>query len=137
MPAAGILASKRGSTLALALGLTFLIFVITTASLVRVASSYTQVTTRHNQTSALYLAEAGIAKAAAQLAEDSAYSGEKGTQLPTGTFDVTVQPQGGSYVVTATGHANSALRNKPKKTVRATVVPAGGSARISNWREDP
>ncbi len=132
----GLLRSKRGSTLAAALALAFLIFAVTTASLLRVASSHAQITLRHHQASALYLAEAGIAQAAARLAVNPAYSGETGTRLSTGAFDVSVRPAGGRYLVTSIGYAASPLNKKPKKTVQAVLRVGGGSIVVTDWKED-
>ncbi len=129
---------NRGGTLAAALALAFLIFVITTAALVRVASSATQVRLRHTQTTALFLAEAGIQKAARSLLADNSYTGETDVKLPTGTFDVHVARSGADYVVTSTGHATSPTNRGSRKTVRATVrVQSAKSFRITDWREDP
>ena len=129
---------SRGSTLVAALALVFLIFLITTLCLGRVAASYTAITMRHDRTNALFLAEAGIQKAGQRLLADSSYRGERGTRLPTGYFDVRITESDGGYVVTATGHADSPFAAKPKKSVRATVRIVGhNSFRISGWREDP
>ena len=129
---------NRGGTLAAALALAFLIFVITTASLVRVASSATQVRLRHTQATALFLAEAGIQKAARSLLADNSYTGETGAKLPTGTFDTRVARSEADYVVTSTGHANSPANRGSRKTVQATVrVQSAKSFRITDWREDP
>ena len=132
-----IIGNSRGSTLAAALGLVFLIFAITTISLGRVASTYAQMAEQHDLASALFLADAGLQNAAHRLTIDRAYSGEKGTRLPTGKFDVKVEPAAGGYVVTSTGHAGTALRRHPRKTVRAVVFVTGRSFRISDWRENP
>ena len=130
-------AARRGSTFVAAIALVFLIFAVTAVVLVRVATIYAQAAARHNSARALFLAEAGIQKAAHSLASNAAYTGERGTKLATGTFDVTVSRGGGGYVVTSTGHSNSPFRYKPKKTVRAVVRVSGGGSRISDWREDP
>ena len=127
----------RGSTFVAAIALVFLIFAVTAVTLVRVASIYAQAAARHNSTRALFLAEAGIQKAAHRLASDAAYTGERGTKLATGTFDVTLSRGNGGYVVTSTGHSDSAFKLKPKKTVRAIVKVSGGSFGIADWREDP
>jgi len=128
---------RRGSTFVAAIALVFLIFAVTAVTLVRVASIYAQAAARHNSTRALFLAEAGIQKAAHRLVSDTAYTGERGTKLATGTFDVTLSRGNGGYVVTSTGHSDSPFRLKPKKTVRAVVRVSGGSFRIADWREDP
>lgn len=128
---------NRGGALAAAVALTFLLFAITLLSLARVAGSYTHVSLHHKQTTALFLAEAGIRKAALRLAQDATYAGEQGTRLPTGTFDVSVTPIDRVWVVTSTGCADTPFKTKPRKTVRATVTLAGGGFRIGDWREDP
>lgn len=132
-----VIANKRGSTLAAALGLAFLIFAVTTISLGRVAATYAHIAQQHNLASALYLADAGLQKAAHRLIIDKTYTGETGAQLPTGTFDVKVEPGRGGYVVTSTGHAAAAFKRHPRKTVRATVFVTGRSFRIADWRENP
>ena len=130
--------TDRGSTLAAALALAFLMFAITTVCLVRVAASYSQMKMRHNQASALFLAEAGIQKAASRLLTDRSYTGEKGTRLPTGSFDVIVTRAGGGYVVTSTGYPDTPFKHKFHKTVRATIAITGaGAFRVSDWRENP
>jgi len=128
---------NRGSTLAAALALAFLIFAVTTISVGRVAGGYRQVTMRHNQTTALFLAEAGVQSAGAHLLANRAYSGEQGTRLETGSFDTSVTPGDGGYVVRSTGHADSALGAKPRTTVQATIRLSGRSFRVVNWRENP
>lgn len=132
-----VIANNRGSTLTAALALVFLIFAVTTISLGRVAFVYTDIAHRHNLASALYLADAGLQKAAVRLTTDRAYTGETGTRLPTGTFDVRVERTGRGYVVVSTGHANSAMRRHPRKTIRAMVYVTGRSFRIADWRENP
>ena len=130
--------NKRGSTLAAALALAFLVFAITTASLTRVASSAAQVRLRHDNASAAFLAEAGIQMAACRIMTNSSYTGEKGMELPTGSFDVTVKRSGTDYAVTATGHAFSLTKHGSKKTILAKVrVIPGKSFRITDWRQDP
>lgn len=131
------LRNNRGSTLAAALALAFLIFAVTTISLARVASIYAEANARHNQASALFLSEAGIRQAAHRLTQNPSYTGEKGTRLPTGYFDVSVAQGQGSYVVTSTGYADSAFKRHPRKTVRASVSVSGRSFRVSDWRENP
>lgn len=129
---------KSGSALVAALSLAFLIFAITTLSLAHVSSSFTQISMRHNQAKALFLAEAGIKKAGQQLLENKNYAGESGTRLATGSFDVIVAPNNGGYIVTSTGHADSPLKNGCRKRVRATIkILNTESFRIANWREDP
>lgn len=128
---------RRGSALAASLALAFLIFAVATTSVLRIASSYTRITSRHLQTAALFAAEAGVRNAAARLAIDRSYSGEKDGVLPTGSFDVSVAREGDKFVVTSTGRSESA-RMSGRKTVRAVVRLAGdGSFRIGDWREDP
>jgi uncharacterized protein YraI len=129
---------RRGSTLAAALALAFLVFVITTVSLARVAATIARVNLRHQQANALFLAEAGVRKAAHELMANRAYTGERGTRLPTGSFDVSVSKAGGGYTVTSTGRAASPFPHKARTTVRAVVTIIGaGSFRISDWREHP
>lgn len=122
--------------MAAALALAFLIFAVTTISLARVASIYAEASARHNQASALFLAEAGIRQAAHSLAKNPSYSGEKGTRLTTGYFDVSAARGPAGYVVTSTGYADSPFRAHPRKTVRATVSISGSSFRISDWRDN-
>ena len=131
------IANNRGSTLAAAMGLAFLIFAITAIVLGRVAGSYAHTAQQHNLASALYLAEAGLQRAAHRLTIDKTYTGETGARLPTGTFDVKVEPGRGGYVVTSTGRAGTAPKLRPRKTVRATVLVSGRSFRITDWRENP
>lgn len=126
--------SRRGSTLAAALALVFLIFAVTTIMLARVASIYSEAGARRSQTSALFLAEAGIQKAAHRLTQTPSYTGERGTRMPTGSFDVSVTRGGAGHAVISTGYAESPLRRHPRKTVRATVVLTGRSFRIVDWR---
>lgn len=129
---------RRGSTLAAALALAFLVTAITTISLARIACSWAQISSRHKQAKALFLAEAGVRKAGQLLTTDRSYTGESGTRLPTGTFDVTVRQAGGGYEVTSTGAADSAIKLGRKRTVQATIRLGGGeSFRIENWREHP
>lgn len=120
-----------------ALALVFLIFAITAVYLGRIASSYAMVTMRHNQASALLLAEAGVQKAAERLIADNAYTGEKGTKLTTGYFDVSVAQGNGNYIVTSTGYADSPFDRKPKMRVQAEVRISGGAFRIVKWRQNP
>lgn len=130
--------SSRGSTLAAAIALVFLIFLITCASLARVAASWTQIGIRHRQASALFLAEAGIQKAAYQLLKNNAYSGERNIAMPTGDFDVEVDKGEDGYIVTSTGHVKSPIKTSSKKTIQATIVISGSdSYRITRWRENP
>ena len=131
----GVSGSRRGSTLAAALGLVFLIFAVTTIFLARVASTYSDVSGRRAMTSAVFLADAGIQKAAHRLLVDPSYPGEKGARLPTGSFDVSVSREGAGYSVTSTGRTDSALKSHPKRTVRAVVMLSSRSFRIVNWRE--
>ena len=132
------IASNRGSTLAAALALAFLVFVLTTACLIRVASSATQVRLRHTQTAALFLADAGVNKAARSLLADKSYTGEKGTALATGTFDVSITRREGDYAVKSTGYAASPTKRGARKSVGATVrIESPESFRITDWREDP
>ena len=51
---------KRGSTLAAVLALAFLVTAVTTISLARIACSWSQISSRHRQAKALFLAEAGV-----------------------------------------------------------------------------
>jgi len=120
--------------MAAALALSFLIFAITTVSMARVASIYAGAAGSHNKASALFLAEAGIRQAAHSLMKDQSYTGEKGTRLPTGCFDVSVAPGQGGFAVTSTGYVDSPMKRHPRKTVRATVSVSGRSFRISDWR---
>lgn len=131
------LCSGRGSTLAAALALAFLIFAVTAISMARVASIYAEATARRNQASALFLADAGIRKAAHSLVQDTSYTGEKATRLATGYFNVGVSREGGAYVATSTGYADSAFKRHPRKTVRASIAISGRSFHISDWRENP
>ena len=126
----------RGSTLVAALALVFLIMAVTTICLARIASIYAESGRQRGQTSALYLAEAGIQKAAHTLARNPSYAGEKGTRLPTGTFDVKVVRGGAGYAITSIGFADSPLAKHPKRTVRATLIVTGGSFRVTDWREN-
>jgi Tfp pilus assembly protein PilX len=135
------IADRRGSTLFAALALVLLIFAVVTVCLARVASIYTEAGRQRGQTCALYLAEAGLQKAAHRLTQDASYSGEKQTRLPTGCFDVKVTRAGSGYAVVSTGYADSPLARHPKRTVRATVTvtlrsPKGGAFAITNWREN-
>jgi len=129
--------SQSGSVLVAALALAFLVFAITTASLMRVAALAAQVGIRHAQQSALLLAEAGIQKAAYQLVREPGYAGETGTRLPTGSFDVKVQRQGNRFLVTSTGRADSPFKNKPRKTLRASIRIVGPKGfQVLDWREN-
>lgn len=128
--------SRRGSTLAAALALVFLIFAVTTILLARVASIYSDAGARRGQTCAIFLADAGIQKAAHRLAQDRSYTGEKATRLPTGSFDVSVTRGGAGYAVTSTGYAESSFRRHPKRTIHATILVTGRSFRIVDWREN-
>jgi Tfp pilus assembly protein PilX len=131
------LRGSRGTTLVAALALTSLIFTIAMICLGRVAVSYSRITASHDQTNALFLAEAGVRRAGQRLLKDRSYAGEKAIAMPTGTFDVTVSRVGSSYAVTSIGRASSAFRRKPVRGVRAVVTIGGpNSFRISNWRED-
>lgn len=130
--------ANRGSTLAVALALAFLIFGITSICLSRVAASYAQIAGKQDRASALYLAEAGVQKAARRLLADRNYGGETGATLPTGAYYVKVTKSGADYVITSTGLADSPFKKKTRKTVQATVQVTGpGSFRIVDWREDP
>ena len=129
------LSDRRGSTLAAALALTFLIFAITAISLARVASVFGEASFRHNQASALFIAEAGIRQAAHKLTTDSNYRGEKGARVSTGYFDVSVADNRGAYQVASTGYVDSPLKLHPRKTVRARVSINGHTYMISDWRE--
>ena len=128
--------SNRGSTLAAALALVFLIFAVTTICLARVASVYAESSARRGQTTALYLADAGIQKAAHRLTQNPAYSGEKGIRLPTGSFDVKVSRTASGYELTSIGYANSPFKNHPKRTVRATVRILSSSRSILSLSKD-
>lgn len=129
---------NRGSTLAAALALAFLVFAITTISLTRIACSWTQISMRHRQTTAFFLAEAGVRKAGQQLSMNGQYSGETSTALPTGTFDVLVKAEANGYMVTATGYAKSGIKTGRKRTVKALVNVVGrGSFRIKKWVDNP
>ncbi|MCX6345744.1 MAG: hypothetical protein NT018_11835 [Armatimonadetes bacterium] len=129
---------NRGSTLAAALALVFLVFAITTVSLTRIACTSTQISMRHRQTTALFLAEAGIRKAGQQLSVNSKYSGETGTALPTGTFDIKVKAEANGYMVTSTGIAKSGIKTGQKRTVRALVnVIRPGLFKIKKWVDNP
>jgi Tfp pilus assembly protein PilX len=128
---------NRGSVLVAALALVFLIVSITMVALMRGASLYAQAGLRHKQASALFLAEAGVQKAARELSRSKAYAGERGTRLATGSFDVAVAPSERGYEVTSTGHADSAFERKPRQTVRAVLVIRADSFRIADWRENP
>lgn len=130
------MAGRRGSTLVAALALVFLIMAVMTIALARVASIYAETGRQRGNTCALYLAEAGIQKAAHALARNRSYAGEKGVRLPTGTFDVRVAQDGEDYTVTSTGYADSPLAKRPKRTVLATLTPNGASFRVTNWREN-
>jgi hypothetical protein len=132
---------RRASTLVAALALVFLIMAVTTLCLARIASIYAESGRQRGQTSAVYLAEAGIQKAADALSHDPSYAGESGVRLPTGSFDVKVARSGSGYAVTSTGIADSPLAKHPKRTVRATLIilsssKGGGSFRVTDWREN-
>ncbi|MDO8589377.1 MAG: hypothetical protein Q7T82_20330 [Armatimonadota bacterium] len=128
---------RKGSTLAAALALATLIFMIAIACLGRVAASYSQVSMRHGRTNALFLAEAGVQSAGQRLLADTAYAGEKNVSMPTGSFDVSVVRSGAGYSVTSKGRAKSPFKMKPTRTVRAMVTIAGGNRfRVSDWREN-
>lgn len=127
---------RRGSTLVAAVALVFLIMAVTTICLARIASIYAESGRQRGQTSALYLAEAGIQKAAHMLVGNPSYAGEKGTRLPTGSFDVQVARNGAGCAITSTGFADSPLAKHPKRTVRATVTVTRGSFRVTDWREN-
>lgn len=134
----GMAKSSRGSALTAALALVFLIFLITCVSLARVAASWTQIGIRHRQSSALFLAEAGIHNAAHQLLKDRAYNGEKNVTMPTGTFDVTVDKTQEGFIVTSIGHVKSPINKSSRKTVQATIeILDSDSFRITRWRENP
>ncbi len=126
-----------GSVLGAALVLVFLIFSITSVALVRSAALFAQARMRHQQTAALFAAEAGVQKAASELLLSGKYAGERGTKIATGSFDVSVKRAAQGFVVTSTGYAKSAFKHKPRMTVRARVVPHGGSFRIADWSENP
>ena len=129
--------SRSGTILVAALALAFLIFAVTTASLMRVASSAALVNIRHAQQSALFLAEAGIQKAAYRLMREPSYTGETGTRLPTGSFDVKVQRHGQRFLVTSTGRVDSPFKNKPRKTLRASIrIMSPKGFQVLDWREN-
>ncbi len=127
---------RRGSTLVAALALVFLILAVTTLCLARIASIYAESGRQRGRTTALYLAEAGLQKAAHALAHNPSYTGEDGARLPTGAFTVKVSRSGAAYGVTSTGFADSPLARHPRRTVRATVTIGVSSFRITDWRED-
>jgi hypothetical protein len=120
-----------------ALALVFLIFAVTSLYLGRIAGAYSQIIMRHGRTSALFLADAGVQKAAMRLLDDPDYSGEQGTKLATGRFDVKVTREGSAYIITSTGFADSPFKRKPKMTVQASVRLEGNGFRIMKWRENP
>lgn len=129
---------NRGAVLVASLALAFLMAAMTTVVLMRSASLLGQASLRHKQASALFLAEAGVQKAAAEVLVDPKYSGERGTRLETGSFDVSVTREGRGFVITSTGFADSPFRRKPRQSVRAVVLPSGGGRfRIADWRENP
>lgn len=130
------IADRRGSTLVAALALVFLIFAVVTVCLARIASIYAEAGRQRGQTSALYLAEAGIQKAAHRLTQNASYAGEKQTRLPTGYFDVKATRTGAGYAIASTGYADSPLARHPKRTVRATVTVTGSAFAIADWREN-
>jgi len=99
--------------------------------------SFSRISMRHNASSALFLADAGIQKAAHRLALDSFYRGERNTRLATGSFDVTVTPGARGYIVISTGHPSSAIKSRLRKTIMATVVINSRSFRVTDWRENP
>lgn len=120
------------------MALVLLITLAVTASLAHVAATWAQISMRHKQTAALFLAEAGIQKAGQMLLEDRNYSGETSTRLTTGCFDVRVSSSVGGYVITSTGYADSAFKTGRKKTVQATIRLSGArSFRVVKWRENP
>ena len=136
MSALSLSHGRRGGTLVAALTLVFLILAVTTICLARIASIYAENGRQRGGTAALYLAEAGIQKAAHALARNPSYAGEAGTRLPTGTFTVKVSRTGRTYDVTSTGFADSPLAKHPNRTVRATLIVTGGSFRVTDWREN-
>lgn len=129
---------RRGSTLAAVLALAFIVTAITTISLARIACSWSQISSRHRQAKALFLADAGVRKAGQMLLTDKTYAGEMGAKLPTGSFNIIVKPAGPAYEVTSTGIADSAIKLGRKRTVQAKIRLVGGqSFRVEDWRERP
>lgn len=108
----------------------------TTICLARIASIYAENSRQRGNTSALYLAEAGIQKAAHALARNPSYTGESGTRLPTGIFTVKVSRSGAHYAVTSIGIAESPLARHPRRAVSATLIVTEGSFRVTDWREN-
>jgi len=123
---------RRGAAITLALAVAFLVFALTTTSLLRVASTYTRVTLAHRQTTALFLAEAGLRKAGYELTRNPSYSGETATRLATGTFDVGVTRSGRGYMVYSVGHADAPTRQGCRKSIAATVIVSRGGFRVTD-----
>ena len=82
---------------------------------------------------ALQLAEAGIDKAVWELNQTAgAYTGENGTVLGTGVFDVSVSDISGSVKeITATGHVPSKTNQRATRQVRVKVNISTASASFS------
>jgi hypothetical protein len=72
-----------------------LVFAATAALLLASAGTQARASRSHRAAQALNLAEAGIARAAAEMSlQGLTYRGEAGTALGRGTFDVRVTPDG-------------------------------------------
>jgi hypothetical protein len=122
--------------LLLALGVMLALTILATALLSGFHRSMRQTKGRERELQCMNLAEAGMAKALAELrVGDGSYHGEVNTPLGDGDFTVVVTPLGQQrFAVESTGTLNDRSDIQARVTVDAEVV-RGEPVRVLRWEE--
>lgn len=114
----------KGQILVIALVVTTIMFIVSTALIGITSSEYLASNSSYKKSQALNLAEAGVEKAISELNQDVGYQGTEGTpiSLDNGEFEVTISGEGQSRTIEATGYIPNKANYKQKKTVKMTLL---------------
>ncbi|MBI5092734.1 MAG: hypothetical protein HZB26_09875 [Candidatus Hydrogenedentes bacterium] len=131
---------KRNQGTALIAVIVYLVIVtsLTTTFFATVHRTMSQARTVERRNQCIYLAEAGIEKAVAELRVNAAgYRGEQDTPLGDGAFSVVVTPENrpGAYRILATGRLIRGATVAGERKLAANVVLAGPRIAELHWME--
>jgi Tfp pilus assembly protein PilX len=127
--------ADRGFVLFVVLAVTATLAMLTTTFLLTVHQFRDREARSRKAVAATYLAEAGLQKAAAELASGARnYPGEQHTALGDGEYSVRVlgSPANGRFRVESTGALVDGTYVLCEQTLTAEIIVNGGRARIQN-----
>ena len=125
---------RRGSSLALVLGLYLALGTILLGAVSLAAATAAAAERDYCRSQALALAEAGISEACARSAGKT---GRGGGELGPGRYSWSCSPQGAALRVVARGEVTAASGATVTRTVRALLARSGRRWQVRTWEEGP